>query len=508
VATALDPRAELACARGLLFADKAPEALELLDDILAGAPVDDPELLAPAYSYRLIALINMRRSGEYAPVMDALFDAARLHPGPQYIGQAYALAALVAQLEGSLERCVEHLVRAAQMLKRAGGDEQDLPWAWHNLAMAYSYAGFPNYANSAIDKAREVAPAAGEEEADFIVPVIRLRLALSLDHQGDTEGCLRVLHGIGDDFQAHRAARETGVLGIRPGSRGAYGYAMARLAAYHEPPVFDPAKLLELAGDTVPARGYRLLGRACLAIAGKAPREALDLLEQPWGAPESLGEAEIPRLTALAHHADGNYTAAITADRAATLLATRHTDRLRDLFIDAMAARMDYQNLSQRVARYAGEARTDPLTSLPNRRHLEQYLTTLVGQGRRAVIGVCDLDGFKAVNTVHGHLAGDMVLQRVAVVLGRVMRAGDFVARYGGDEFVVVLPGADTDGAYELARRIIGAVAAEDWESLVPGTPVGLSVGWAAVRSAADLPGAFEAADRAMLDAKYEARAS
>ena len=99
------------------------------------------------------------------------------------------------------------------------------------------------------------------------------------------------------------------------------------------------------------------------------------------------------------------------------------------------------------------------------------------------MIGVCDLDGFKAVNTMHGHHSGDLVLQRVAGVINRVMRRGDFVARYGGDEFVVVLPGAGMAEAGRGGRRIEAGGPAEDWESLVPGTPVGVSVGFAEVRN-------------------------
>ena len=84
------------------------------------------------------------------------------------------------------------------------------------------------------------------------------------------------------------------------------------------------------------------------------------------------------------------------------------------------------------------------------------------------------------------------MLQRIAGVINRVMRRGDFVARYGGDEFVVVLPGAGLAEAAEVARRISAAVAAEDWESLVPGTPVGVSVGFAELvrRRGAGLGGA------------------
>ena len=139
-------------------------------------------------------------------------------------------------------------------------------------------------------------------------------------------------------------------------------------------------------------------------------------------------------------------------------------------------------------------------------------MAAMVGRGVRAVLGVCDLDGFKAVNTVHGHHSGDLVLQRVAGVINRVMRRGDFVARYGGDEFVV--RAARLAACRRRTRWRAGSpprCRREDWQSLVPGTPVRVSVGLASVNGAGNslreaLGAAFEEADREMLKAKGRPR--
>jgi diguanylate cyclase (GGDEF)-like protein len=102
------------------------------------------------------------------------------------------------------------------------------------------------------------------------------------------------------------------------------------------------------------------------------------------------------------------------------------------------------------------------------------------------------------------------VLQRVAGVLNRVMRRGDFVARYGGDEFVVLLPSTSRAEAHEIERRIVAAVAGEDWNALVPGTPISVTIGWAVIGEGGltRVADAFETADMAMLRAKAPPRAS
>ncbi|MGH3647961.1 MAG: GGDEF domain-containing protein, partial [Micromonosporaceae bacterium] len=187
-------------------------------------------------------------------------------------------------------------------------------------------------------------------------------------------------------------------------------------------------------------------------------------------------------------------------------VASADLERVRALFVDGIAVRLDHEELRRTVGRYAGEALSDPLTGLANRRSLERRVAELIRDNESGVLGVFDLDAFKPVNTVHGHLTGDLVLQRVAAILVRTLRRRDFVARYGGDEFVVILPSTTVEEAAVIGRRLVAAVRDEDWESLVPGTPVSASVGWAELHQATGLIGAFRKADRAMLDAKLANR--
>jgi diguanylate cyclase (GGDEF)-like protein len=107
---------------------------------------------------------------------------------------------------------------------------------------------------------------------------------------------------------------------------------------------------------------------------------------------------------------------------------------------------------------------TDPLTGLPNRRHLEMHLQRELAAARRGrdlTVVIFDLDRFKQYNDTYGHVAGDEALRQVGRVLTREARAMNVVARYGGDEFVSVLAGSDEQEALQHARRIAEAVAVD-----------------------------------------------
>jgi diguanylate cyclase (GGDEF)-like protein len=151
----------------------------------------------------------------------------------------------------------------------------------------------------------------------------------------------------------------------------------------------------------------------------------------------------------------------------------------------------------------------DPLTGLCNRSALEQRLAELDGQPTSAEEGLshalllCDLDHFKRVNDQLGHGAGDAVLQDVAYTMRATLRAGDSIYRVGGEEILVVLPGAAEAAAMEIAERLRFAVR----ERRPVGVTVTVSIGVAVARPGPlDTDELVRVADAALYRAKAEGR--
>jgi diguanylate cyclase (GGDEF)-like protein len=148
----------------------------------------------------------------------------------------------------------------------------------------------------------------------------------------------------------------------------------------------------------------------------------------------------------------------------------------------------------------------DPLTKLKNRRALEQSLNNEWERAFRysqpLSVLLLDVDQIKSYNETYGHHAGDEVLAQVAAVISRDARQPDFIARYGGDEFVIVLPETDSEGALFIAERLRFKVEQAVWSQ----RPITVSVGVASYGSQADAEALLDQADHAMSHAKQAGR--
>ncbi|HVY78841.1 MAG TPA: GGDEF domain-containing protein [Solirubrobacterales bacterium] len=158
---------------------------------------------------------------------------------------------------------------------------------------------------------------------------------------------------------------------------------------------------------------------------------------------------------------------------------------------------------------YRRRSTLDPLTGLLNRNALEQRLTELDGvpcdgaKGQSHALLLCDLDHFKRVNDRLGHAAGDAVLQDVAYTMRAALRAGDSIYRIGGEEILVVLPGASEEDAVGIAERLRRAVR----ERRPAGVGVTISIGAAVTKpSAVNTDDLVARADAALYSAKAGGR--
>ena len=183
----------------------------------------------------------------------------------------------------------------------------------------------------------------------------------------------------------------------------------------------------------------------------------------------------------------------------------RHRQLIREAVGQAAPVLANLRNLAIAQLR----ASTDALTGLPNQRAVQDTIKRMVAQASRTISPLAallvDLDHFKEINDLYGHDRGDEVLAAVGAAFKNIVRDSDFIGRYGGEEFLLLLPATSREGAIQVAeavRHAIGAIT-------LPGIdrPITASVGVAVLPDdAGDSVTLFRSADRALYAAKQNGR--
>lgn len=307
------------------------------------------------------------------------------------------------------------------------------------------------------------------------------RAMLFLEEGGKLVGAGAV--GPKDEEEADRVWRA--IAKEKPGLEQLYDAGLAMVGRENRP--LDAqvrAQVVDPAADSPVALAFRK-GRL---VVGEGADDLGGLLHLPTGVAAPLRGPNGPFGVLFA---DNRFTGRTLEDAPRLVLSM-----VADHAAQALAVARTFEEVSR-------SARTDALTGLPHHGALMEALGELVGEGPLGLVMI-DVDDFKQINDTHGHPVGDAILARFASRLQSVVRRPEHVYRYGGEEFSVLVPGANAAATAEVAERIREQIAAHRFP--VPGgepLPVTCSLGVAAAPThGATASALVKRADEALLAAK------
>lgn len=213
---------------------------------------------------------------------------------------------------------------------------------------------------------------------------------------------------------------------------------------------------------------------------------------------EQMLEQKLPDDPKQAH-------ALLQRTRQALLASSQRLSNISTSLQQAMQSQIgNIESIAQRLQLAEDQANKDSLTGLANRRHLGQFMSALE-KGTVALLMV-DIDHFKLVNDRYGHMTGDKVLTDAAALLATHVRSTDIAARFGGEEFCVVLPGASHDQAYTKAEALRSSIAEHRFHTDDGYVSITASIGVAIRRRGESIPHWTKRADTALYKAKQDGR--
>ena len=488
------------------------EALARLDDALPALESggDGRAVLLALFGRALLARVAARPAADVVEACDLLERAALERRAPVWAACAAALRARAKLDAGDVGSAVNDLARVD--LERLGPALAERP----GLLLLDTLAGA--FARLRLDEQAEDARARFEALIAAACPLDRavhwsgwsVQLAArALDPVASGRGepdhrllerALEVSARVGDlgprvvPEQVHRSVQAVGALAAAYRGRPSEALRLLGQDAFGEARDLPPLER-QIAGLAA-IRAHALVGSVATARSlddGAAPA--------PAGLPHLVLEACRARERLwLESHAGGPVVPALS--RLDDVLA-----RMAWLGMD-LVAQTARQVLEHQALR--AESRTDPLTGVGNRRALDEEMRHMLRfTPMPLALVLIDIDDFKQINDAFTHVVGDEVLRRVAGSLGRELRMGDHLARYGGDEFIALLPRTGDAEARHVAERMRDAVARTAWSDVAGGLQVRVTTGAAALwsltgrRPDRDAENLFRRADEALLDAKH-----
>ncbi|MGI8622432.1 MAG: GGDEF domain-containing response regulator [Solirubrobacteraceae bacterium] len=283
--------------------------------------------------------------------------------------------------------------------------------------------------------------------------------------------------------------------------------------------VDDVEDLRHLLAQALRHHGFGVLGAATGAEALAAFTHPVDAVLLDLGLPDMPGLDVLDAIRRLPHPPPVIVlTGSVDRDAPACLSRGAHDFMAKPPQLDELVARVraavrvkhlqdDLHSVNRLLSH---QAMTDPLTGLANRRHGYAELDRLVASshrhGRSLAVLLADIDHFKSVNDTYGHDAGDAVLREAARRLSKAVRSTDLAVRWGGEEFVGLLPDASHAYAEEVAERIRTAVADPPFATGAGSLHATVSVGWAMLSEGETGMDLVARADAALYEAKRRGR--